>query len=508
VPIVVSQAGAHTRLAGACGVFLLTFSVVALSGPGRIDIVDGQARFEVAKSLALHGDLIVRNPAVWFSVFPGRNGQPYSYYRFPHSVLGALAVLVSDGTGPDRDARRHFFFVLVGAVAAATLACLYLAWFLQRGLHLRPAVFWALAGIFCTPAWYYGTSTYDEIFGALAVTAAVVLSISSRSSRLHLPAFWSGLLFGLAFNVKEPLGAFALSGVCAADRREDERLARLARASALVAGLGVGIAAYVAYDLYKFPPGHFFWGVIAFAVSPAAGVLWYCPTLLLCVRGLHHWSRVDRTFSVALSLSVVVFFCFVASVSFFKGDPAWGPRYLTPAFAVLWLFAPDGADRFGMKDAAALLALSAVVQLLALCVDPDRLYVERDLPPGLSAIAPILYFDARNSHLINRPREIVEIWKARHDAGAQFAPAEVPTAAPTVISWLRSGRKGVLEYKMLNSFRPWWISHWYTRADERAISIPDAVAFFCVTLLVGLGLISVSLAQSMPGERMPNIPQR
>src|SRR5262249_54833886 len=146
------------------GVLVFVFAVVALSGPGRIDIVDGQARFEVAKSLVLHGDSVVRNPDVWFSVFPGRHGDPYSYYRFPHSVIGAAAILLSDITGPQWDGRRHFFFVLSSAVAAALLACVYLAWFTRRGLSNRAAVLWSLAGVFCTPSWYYGTSTFDDIF--------------------------------------------------------------------------------------------------------------------------------------------------------------------------------------------------------------------------------------------------------------------------------------------------------------------------------------------------------
>src|SRR5262245_63437735 len=136
----------NSRLLVISGLFLLVFAVVALSGPGRIDIIDGQARYEVAKSMVLHGDFVVRNPDVWFSVFPGRNGDPYSYYRFPHSVVGALAIVASDVTGPVNEARRHFFFALTSAVAAALLACVYFAWFTRRGLLRRGAVLWSLDG--------------------------------------------------------------------------------------------------------------------------------------------------------------------------------------------------------------------------------------------------------------------------------------------------------------------------------------------------------------------------
>ena len=57
------------------GLFLTVFAVVALSGPGPIDIVDGQTRYEVARSLVEHGDLVDPGiPNVWFGVFPGRAG--------------------------------------------------------------------------------------------------------------------------------------------------------------------------------------------------------------------------------------------------------------------------------------------------------------------------------------------------------------------------------------------------------------------------------------------------
>ena len=33
-------------------------------------------------SLVDHGDLVIRDPDVWFVVFPGRDGQRYTQYRF------------------------------------------------------------------------------------------------------------------------------------------------------------------------------------------------------------------------------------------------------------------------------------------------------------------------------------------------------------------------------------------------------------------------------------------
>src|SRR5436190_21058479 len=85
--------------AALAGQFVFVFAAVALSGPGRIDIVDGQTRYEVARSLVEHGDSVIRDDRVWFWVFPGRDGGRYTPYRFPQSVLGAGAIVLADATG-------------------------------------------------------------------------------------------------------------------------------------------------------------------------------------------------------------------------------------------------------------------------------------------------------------------------------------------------------------------------------------------------------------------------
>ena len=38
-------------------------------------------------------------------------------------------------------------------------------WFRRVGLAPGAALLWALGGVFCTPSWFYGTSTFDDILG-------------------------------------------------------------------------------------------------------------------------------------------------------------------------------------------------------------------------------------------------------------------------------------------------------------------------------------------------------
>src|SRR5689334_20259349 len=77
------------------GLSLVVFAVVALTGPGRIDIEDGQTRFEAGRSLVEHGDPAIRDPRVVWHPFPGRGGLTYTYYRFPQEVIAAGCILLA-----------------------------------------------------------------------------------------------------------------------------------------------------------------------------------------------------------------------------------------------------------------------------------------------------------------------------------------------------------------------------------------------------------------------------
>ena len=192
------------------GLFLTVFAVVALSGPGRIDIVDGQTRYEVARSWVDHGDLVIRDPNVWFVVFPGRDGRLYTKYRFPQSIAGVMAILVADATGSCKEARRHFFFTLTSAFGCAVLAVTYARLFASLGYKRQTALLWAAGGIFCTPCWFYGTSTFDDILGSAAVVLGVSVALGWRRYHPRAGATVAGLALGLAVNCKEPLGIFVL----------------------------------------------------------------------------------------------------------------------------------------------------------------------------------------------------------------------------------------------------------------------------------------------------------
>jgi hypothetical protein len=491
------------------GQFLAVFAVVALSGPGRIDIVDGQTRYEVARSLVDHGDSVIRDPDVWFGVFPGRDGQRYTTYRLPQSLLGAAAVALADATGDGGEARRHFFFALTGAWACALLAVIYTVWFRWLGQSWRAALVWSCLGIVCTPNWYYGTTTFDDILGAVALVGALALAFAARQRGWGW-ALAAGLTVGLAFHCKQPLGIFLLPALAAAYNPKVALRRQAVRLGLLVAGFAVGLAVYKAYDWYKFPYGspedHPEWmaiygprwaaspvpGLAALALSPAAGVLWYCPTLLLSLVGFSLWYRSEKLFCRTLLAASAIFLFFLVLLTFFKGDPCWGPRYLTPLLAVGWVFVPAGASLLRRHLVVAVLAVGLLVQMAGLSVDPHRLYVQRELPSAFYMYDPWIYFHPAAAHLLNRPRELVEVWSANGERAEAFSPVprgKPPTFTLPVSDEIEQGARGIGKYHLFQSFRPWWHSQQYLPSAEQPVALLPTLGAFAAVGVAGLLLM-------------------
>jgi hypothetical protein len=491
------------------GLFLGLFGLVALSGPGRIDIVDGQTRFEAARSLVDHGDLAIRDDRVWFNVFPGRHGERHTWYRLPQIVLGAAAIVAADFSGPPSEGRRHFFFSLTSAVAAAALGPLYALWFRVQGWRPAAAILLGAVGVLCNPSWFYGTSTFDDIFGALTLTAAVVVGVLLRD-RPTLSALTAGLLAGAAVQCKEPLGAFIPLALAASHRPGAGRRALAWSAVWLGPGLALSAAVYFGLDLYRFPldaraghaayqaryvevwPGHPVMATLALLVSPGASVFLYDPPALLGLWGLARWARRDRFLVGAFVAGALVFGGFIASLAIFKGDPAWGPRYLTPVLALLWLFAAEIFAQARWRAGALLVGIGLAVQLLSLGVDPHRLLVEHRLPNMWTAVAPEGLFHPGLSHLAQRPREIIAVVKTAGQA-PEFSPAWAPTAAPPLAEQMGPG--ALERYQILSSPRPWWLVQRYLPHTERPVPLLATLGAFAAVMGLGLLLVLIGLGR-------------
>lgn len=228
-------------------------------------------------------------------------------------------------------------------------------------------------------------------------------------------------------------------------------------------------------------------GVVCLLVSPAVGMFWYCPPVLLGLGGLASSFRQRWAVALAMAAACLIFFGFVASIRFFKGDLSWGPRYLTPLFAVLWLLAPR-ARAWPRWLVVQLLVLGLLVQLLAVSVAAQRLYIQKRWFPEVSEQWETWFnLSPLPAQLLNRP---VEIGEVLHEDGSKveaYGLARYPTASSPVNHFPRIGPEMVRKYHYLSSYRFWWVSLWYIDEGERPADL--AATFTLMQAVAGAGLL-------------------
>jgi hypothetical protein len=357
-----------------------------------------------------------------------------------------------------------------------------------------------------------------------------------------MSALLAGLAMAWAVNCKPPLIVFTLVVLAAAYRPISGSLGRLHKPTLLPGCLiclcvVLGVVAMKAYDAYKFPPGtddpfaeyaklygpwitsNPFPALAGLALSPSCGAFWYCPTLILSLRGWGVWRQQYRWFCVAVLVASLWFVLGISFLPFFKGEPCWGPRYLTPMFAVLWVFVPSAIATVRLSTAKFILGLGLAVQLLGLTVDPVRLFVQIPLRWNYFNEHPWLVFDAQISHLIQRPREIVEVLTPQNEPAVEFNPAPLPTHAgaittgapfattivgmmPTTATpgplnaaitfWPAVGlqqplmtQNALRRYHVFNAPRPWVVSQWYLREETRPVDLVRTIAALLALASIG-----------------------
>jgi hypothetical protein len=108
------------------------------------------------------------------------------------------------------------------------------------------------------------------------------------------------------------------------------------------------------------------WGVgqLGLLVSPAKGLLVFTPVALVAVAGLVRALRLgDRWLATTLGLAALAHLVFMGRWSEWHGGDSFGPRMLTDALPLLFLFLPEGLELFGGWGRA-LAVVSVGVQVL------------------------------------------------------------------------------------------------------------------------------------------------
>ncbi|HET6879696.1 MAG TPA: hypothetical protein VFI31_06065, partial [Pirellulales bacterium] len=335
----------------------------------------------------------------------------------------------------------------------------------------------------------------------------------SASAFCILPsALTAGLLLGLAFNCKPPLALFMPAVLAALWRPELPAKDRWLLGRVMFFCAALGVIVYELYDLWKFPPstwagvakareeyvalwpGNPLAGFLSLLFSPGMGAIWYWPGLLLAVYGLVLYGRragagSERRFAWMIGLSSLAFLAFISTIRFFSGEPAWGPRYLTPVFGVLWLFVPVAARYVRRWKTITLLAASLAVQLLGLTLEPMRFFTGDNVVAAEAFLKnPWTYFRFDRSQLLARPQQVWDVLTYDGPPPASFTPAKAPTL-PLIIYVKTDKRFEASDYQVLSALRPWWLTFRALPPAERPVDLNGAVSFLLRVVSVGLALM-------------------
>lgn len=500
------------------GVFLLVAAVYALSGPGRIDIIDGQHRFEVARSLLEVHQPTLRDPALQPFGAEGRGAAIYARYS-PGASIAALPLVWLGGLVDDGGERARFLFSLTSGLFGALAAALLAGFFLRLGVAPARAAGWAIVSALATLVWPTACSTFDQAqHGCLLLVALFLAHESARRGSVGY-AVAGGLAGAALLNYQEVyallLPAVALAALAPPGAPSSlERRAGARRYAAFGAAAAIGLVGWAAYNSWRFgaplatgkllvsdgtaPPtfGNPAVGLVGLLLSPGKSVILYSPVVVLAVWGLPELARRFSRLGLAIAVTAAVHLLLISSLAFYGGDWAWGPRYLVTTLPMLALGLPFlPGTRGATRLAAALVALGVVVQLLALSVDHQRFFFERRLPDHFWAEEPLGYLRPDRSALFARPGEIAELLEigvpaeiraflpAPYRGSLTYAPFGTP---PGLRSQSREWMRAFIVFWVP---RPWplWLSD--VPPEHRPVPLPELVLALVALGGLGLGLV-------------------
>src|SRR5215469_11403674 len=190
--------GSRSNLWIACSIFLVVLGIYSLSSPGRIDIIDGQARFDVAYNWLVTGRPIMRDNLIGpLMSVPGRHGLHYSYYGAPASIFAMPLVWLGLYTSAPAIQPSQFLFSLTSAIIGAGIAPILFLFYLELGVTRRKAFAWTMVSSFATLVWPSSTSTFDNAQHAFFALAAVYFGFLSARRKSVRFAVLGGLMGGI-----------------------------------------------------------------------------------------------------------------------------------------------------------------------------------------------------------------------------------------------------------------------------------------------------------------------
>ena len=545
------------KLCGGLGVFLVVLGIYVLTSPGRIDIIDGEARFDVTYNWLVRGRPIFTDPWIGpLAGVPGRDGQLYSYYGAPPSIVAMPLVWLGIHVYRSAIEPTQFLFSLTSSILGAAIAPVLLLLYLELGVRLRTAILWTLVSSFATLVWPVSNSTFDNAQHAFFALAALYCAYLSAKRQSKTLAVLGGLLAAVLIFYQEyfvllvpflalatlewtpkdnPPGVPSTTTSESALTRADGAMKRIFRSAldlvreawdvqgdarsacvryAFFLGTSaMGVVLTLAYNDYRFgswfangkrfhagPPvlGSPVMGLLTLLVSPGKSIFLYSPALVLGLLGFGQLRRRAPELAGAIAASSVALIMFFSFISFAGGDWCWGPRYLTPLLPFFALAFPFAANlKLNRGVIVTVVALGLLVQVLALSVENQRFFFERGLNDFFWAENPTFYLT--HSALFARFSEVLSLRQGVPATARFFTPVpQTDLATYALLGPLPPIPRNLAplwmrNFKIFYLPRPWPLWMSYLPAERRPIEMSNWIVGLAGVSLLGSILVLLGL---------------
>ena len=348
-------------------IFIAFLAIYAITAPGGFEVIDGEARYQTAKSWVAGEGGALPPEQEHFGV-PAPDGRHFSWYGPLQSVLMVpfiVALAHVPSSNPDQLFKLVFCVLVIPLVSALSLAIQFRA--LRTLLFGVREAFLAVVLIgLATPLWHYGRSGEEENIIGLAFALylwGMGLLIAERSEGLPVVTLAASIVFATRWQYVPALAILLIPVLLLHWRRRTD-WRRWWPSLAFSSGLGAAVVlAVLWYNYYRFgrplEGGYGIWFRIcppffafdkapsqfaALALSPYRGLVWFCPAIvLLLARKQPPSGSPDARLWKATLGAWAVTWLFMSTFFYWNAGPVWGPRYL---IALIVLLGPAFASIF------------------------------------------------------------------------------------------------------------------------------------------------------------------
>lgn len=395
-------------LAGAVFVFFLMAYAFTASAD-LYNTGDTNIRIQIAENFASRFDSALHG---WKLQYPehikkefydprlsiGRGGQTYSTYLPGQPMFFVPLDFIASRLAAHE--RWPFgpavisFDRLAGPLIGALEVLIFFIFAVRLGYGRRISMLLTLAFAFATMAWPDEQSVNEHTEVAFFLLLGWYFVFRYREQRAPpWYVFLGGAGIGGAFITRYQDAALGMVGLGIYLLLPTNRVGNLRNRIVDCIRLGLGLLPFVLiilwYNWLRFGSvtqtghhettfGYAIWkGAAGLLISPGKGLLWYCPTIFLLAFAGPWFYRRYSAMTIGIAAMTVSFFILYGYVTFWHGDPAWGPRYVYPVVPFLTLPLGELLKRMRRISPVTLvsslvIAASLIIQVSAVSVSPWR----------------------------------------------------------------------------------------------------------------------------------------